>query len=159
MRRQFLRSLLLHYSSKADSMQRPCLNEYIGSGTIAGCSALNVTCICSNQSFLGGVACCLAASCDAADQQAATNFADSLCKANGVDVPTAVSCTSTAASTGSSTGSQSSTSASVAATTSSTPSTTSSSATTKSTSNAGAQYAAGLGAGILGGLAAAAALL
>jgi hypothetical protein len=140
-------------------MQQPCLTKYITSGGIAGCNSLDVTCICSNQSFLGDVACCLAASCDAADQQSATTFADQLCKANGVTVPTAVSCTSTAASTGTSAGSQSSTSASVAAPTSSTPSTTSSSATTKSTSNASPQNVAGLGVGILGGLAAAAALL
>jgi len=136
-----------------------CLTKYISGGNIAGCSSLNVACICSNQSFLSDVACCLSVSCDAADQQIATNFADNLCKANGVTVPTAVVCTSTAASTASSTGSQSSSSASIAATTSSTPSSTSSSAATTSTSNAGPLNAAGLGAGILGGLAAAAALL
>jgi len=158
---------------------QPCLTKYTSGGNIAGCNSLDVACICSNQNFLSDVACCLSVNCDPADQQEATNFADSLCKANGVTVPTAVVCTSTPAATGSSTtspsasstGSQSSSSAANAATISSTttsthsstpsstPSSTSSSATTKSTSNAGSLNAAGIGAGIMVGLAAAAALL
>jgi len=155
----------------------PCVLQYTSGSSIAGCNNLDASCICANQSFISNIACCLVSVCSEADQQAATAYADQLCKANGVIVPTAVSCTSsiitsttstpssTATAAGSTTSSSSGSASSQAAThtssysSSSTGSSTSSSTAGAATKNAGTQNVAGLGAGILGGLAAAAALL
>ncbi|KUJ22372.1 uncharacterized protein LY89DRAFT_728526 [Mollisia scopiformis] len=146
-----------------------CLTAFESGSTIAGCNSLDITCICSNQSFLGSIACCLAANCDAADQQAATQYAINLCKANLVtNLPTAVSCTSTAtsgstgsAATPATTSAPSNTGSTGIAKTASTTAHTSSSSTTAAsqTQNAAHQRTPGVGVGLVGGLAAVAVFL
>ncbi|KAJ4387100.1 hypothetical protein N0V93_007687 [Gnomoniopsis smithogilvyi] len=75
-----------------------CASEQFSGGSYAGCGT-DPKCICENQSFLGNVACCLQGACDSADQTSAIAFATQICSAQGVSVPTVVSC-STAASSG-----------------------------------------------------------
>lgn len=78
--------------------QQSCANKYL-TGGIGNCGS-DAKCICSDKDFLSGIACCLAApgGCDVADQSSAIVFASQLCAAQGVTVPSAVTCTSTAAS-------------------------------------------------------------
>jgi hypothetical protein len=143
---------------------------------------LDAACICANTSFLAGIACCLSTACSAADQTVAVQFAQNLCKANGVtNLPSAVVCASTAASSATGVASAATTAATTAAKTTasvasngtvstgslSTPigsvtssRTSSSSAAASATKNAAlAQNVAGMGAGIAGGIAAIVALL
>ncbi|CZR50689.1 uncharacterized protein PAC_00563 [Phialocephala subalpina] len=154
-----------------------CLTNYESSSSIAGCNSIDIACICSNTSFLSGIACCLAAQCSAADQQAAVTYALNLCKANQVtNLPTAVSCTSTAtsgstgsaatqatttspSSSGSTATSKGSTSAASVTSHASSSTTSSNAAAATQTTNAAPQIIPGAGAGILGGLAAVAAFL
>ncbi|KAI1327548.1 hypothetical protein F5Y16DRAFT_371605 [Xylariaceae sp. FL0255] len=69
-----------------------CLAEFTTGNSIGNCPRLDAKCICSNNSFISSIACCLSSVCDAADQQAAVNFAVTFCKTQGVTVPSAVSC-------------------------------------------------------------------
>ncbi|RAL63131.1 hypothetical protein DID88_004213 [Monilinia fructigena] len=57
-----------------------CVTQYTSGSQIAGCANLDIACICSNDSFLSGIACCLAAACEAADEQIAVAYAQNLCK-------------------------------------------------------------------------------
>ncbi|KIN02449.1 hypothetical protein OIDMADRAFT_18318 [Oidiodendron maius Zn] len=166
-----------------------CLTQYTTGGQIAGCNKIDIKCICSNKDFLSGIACCLASSCSPADQEAAVQYAESLCSTNGVtNLPPSVTCDSTASSTPTSAASSSSQSSSTEATTTNasatstgtTAATTSPGVTAASTSassstgaasssssasasptstNVAALNVAGLGAGLVGGLAAVAAFL
>jgi cytoskeletal protein RodZ len=154
---------------------KPCVSDFTSGSQIAGCNAVDITCICSNKNFLSGIACCLVGVCSAADQQAATEYAQTLCRTNGVtNLPSAVSCASTAtqsstaapsgstATSGTSTTSTSTSATDSATTHSTTTSGTAVSASTSApaaTKNAGPHNMAGVGAGILGGLVAAAALM
>ncbi|TEY82953.1 hypothetical protein BOTCAL_0026g00160 [Botryotinia calthae] len=142
-----------------------CVTQYTTGSQIAGCASLDIACICSNSSFLNGIACCLADACDTEDEQTAVTYAQNLCRTSGVtNLPSVVSCASSASSTsssaassatgaagtttsGSSTASRTGTSSSNTATGSST------SASASATSNAGLQNEIGAGAGLLGGLA------
>ncbi|KAF8863363.1 hypothetical protein BDZ45DRAFT_119052 [Acephala macrosclerotiorum] len=154
-----------------------CLTAFESGSSIAGCNSIDIACICSNTSFLSSIACCLAAQCSLADQQAATTYALNLCKANAVtNLPTAVSCTSTATSgstgsaatqatttspfsSGSSGASTGSTSTANVTSHASSSTTSSSAAAATQTKNAALQIIPGAGARILGGLAAVAAFL
>lgn len=150
-----------------------CVTRYTSGSEIGGCTNLDVACICSNSSFLSGIACCLADACEAADEATAVAYAQNLCRTAGVtNLPSAVSCASTASSTASgasssATGASSSTtSGSAGATTTSGTSTasgagvsgsstgTSPSASASAADNAGLQKEIG-GAALFGGLAAA----
>jgi hypothetical protein len=160
---------MLFFSSK------PCVSDFTSGSQIAGCNSVDITCICSNKNFLSDIACCLVNVCSVADQQAATEYAQTLCRTNGVtNLPSAVSCASTAtqsstaapsgstATSGTSTTTTSTSATGSAATHSTTTSGTAtgaSSSTPAATKNAGPQNVAGVGAGILGGLVAAAALM
>ncbi|KAF7906217.1 hypothetical protein EAF00_000496 [Botryotinia globosa] len=157
-----------------------CVTQYTTGSQIAGCANLDIACICSNPSFLSGIACCLADACDAEDEQTAVAFAQNLCRTSGVtNLPSVVSCASSASSTssgaassatgatatttsGSTTASGTDTSSSTSgSTTASGTGTSSSNTATKSstsasataTKNAGLQNEIGAGAGLLGGLA------
>jgi len=153
------------------SCAQSCVVKFTSGSNIGGCSSSDIKCICGNSGFLSGIACCLAGQCDAADQTAATNYAIQFCGISGVtNLPTAVSCTSTASSTGTAVSSSGTTSPSAGSTTSSTPasSVTSSassassaasvassassatSASASATKNASPQNVAGVGAGIFG---------
>lgn len=160
---------MLCFSSK------PCVTDFTSGSQIAGCNSVDITCICSNKNFLSGIACCLVGVCSAADQQAATEYAQTLCKTNGVtNLPSAVSCASSAtqSSTAAPSGSTATSGTSTASTSTSATGSVSTHSTTTSgtvagasssapaaTKNAGPQNMAGMGAGILGGLVAAAALM
>lgn len=84
--------------------QQNCADKFL-TGGIGNCGS-DAKCICSDKSFLSDIACCLAepGACDTADQSSAVVFASQLCAAQGVTVPSAVTCTSTFASTGTGTG-------------------------------------------------------
>jgi len=149
-----------------------CVAGFTSGSQIGGCSSVDIVCICSSSTFLSGIACCLAGKCDAADQQAATEYAQNLCKASGVtNLPSAVSCASTAAaSTGSSsvdvvaTASSGQSSSAITSVTdashiSATSSVSSHESSPTATENACPQNGAVVGVGMIGGLAAIVALL
>ncbi|KAK1449788.1 hypothetical protein CMEL01_07124 [Colletotrichum melonis] len=87
-----------------------CVNQYTTGSGIAGCSQIDVKCICSNSGFLDGIACCLAGACPQADQDTAVKYAKDICTGAGVTVPDQVVCKS-ANSTSSATASQTTASA------------------------------------------------
>ncbi|KAL1864787.1 hypothetical protein VTK73DRAFT_5640 [Phialemonium thermophilum] len=145
---------------------KQCADQFLAGG-IGNCGT-DPKCICADKGFISGIACCLAGVCNEADQAAAVAYAQKLCTAQGVSVPSAVSCTSTSGATAAATGSSSSSSGSAsgsgsaAATTTTTSASASgtgsgSGATSSSTSNPGARQTAA--AGLLGGLVAAVAML
>lgn len=65
---------------------------------IGECANLDIKCICSDTEFLNNMACCLAESCDLADQSAAVLYAQQICSTVGVRVPSQVACSSASAS-------------------------------------------------------------
>ncbi|GKT40047.1 GPI-anchored CFEM domain protein ARB_01017 [Colletotrichum spaethianum] len=75
-----------------------CTNQYTSGNAIAGCSNLDIKCICSNSGFLDGIACCLTKACPPADQETAVKFAKNICTGAGVAVPDQVVCKSANAS-------------------------------------------------------------
>ncbi|PWY76379.1 hypothetical protein BO94DRAFT_538240 [Aspergillus sclerotioniger CBS 115572] len=81
------------------------------------CSAIDVSCICSNASFITSISCCVATACSEQDQKSAITFAQQICSGAGVtDLPQNAGCTS--GSTTTATG-QSTTNTGASATTSS----------------------------------------
>lgn len=101
--------------------QQDCASQQFSGGSYAGCGT-DPKCICSNQSFLGNIACCLTGACNEADQSSAITFATQICSAQGVAVPTAVSCSTAASAGASGTATSGSSSASATATGASTAS-------------------------------------
>jgi len=85
--------------------QQNCVNQFVGANGIAGCNN-DPTCICKDQSFLGDIACCLAkpGGCNQNDQSSAVAFAQTICKVQGISVPTTVSCSTSFTSSASGTG-------------------------------------------------------
>ncbi|KAB8302637.1 hypothetical protein EYC80_006005 [Monilinia laxa] len=154
-----------------------CVTQYTSGSQIAGCANLDIACICSNDSFLSGIACCLAAACEAADEQIAVAYAQNLCKTSGVtDLPSMVSCAATATPTasgsagtatgpaptgtsGTNTTLGTSTATGPKASSSGNASVTSGKTSPTATSNSVLQYEIGLGAGLLAGVGAMIALL
>ncbi|KAH7022936.1 hypothetical protein EDB80DRAFT_696060 [Ilyonectria destructans] len=82
-------------AGKIPSCATSCINKYTTGDGIAGCSAIDVKCICSNADFLSGIACCLEGQCDAAGKAAAVKYAQQICSAAKVTVPDEVVCKST----------------------------------------------------------------
>ncbi|KAH7163134.1 hypothetical protein B0J13DRAFT_615730 [Dactylonectria estremocensis] len=80
-----------------------CITKYTTGDEIGGCASLDVACICSNDNFLDGIACCLDANCDADGKAAAVEFAQKICAAVDVTVPNEVVCKSTSTSASAST--------------------------------------------------------
>ncbi|KDN64871.1 putative CFEM domain-containing protein [Colletotrichum sublineola] len=81
-----------------------CVTQFTSGNAIAGCSNLDVKCICSNDNFLNGIACCLAGACPEADQKTAVKYAQNICTGAGVSVPDQVVCkTANASASGSQT--------------------------------------------------------
>ncbi|TDZ21885.1 GPI-anchored CFEM domain protein [Colletotrichum sidae] len=74
------------------SCAQDCVNRYTTTSAIAGCSQLDIKCICSNSAFLDGIACCLAGVCPQSDQDTAVRFAKNICTGAGVAVPDQVVC-------------------------------------------------------------------
>ncbi|KAB5554961.1 hypothetical protein GE09DRAFT_1059195 [Coniochaeta sp. 2T2.1] len=79
-----------------------CANIFL-TGGIGNCGR-DPACICADKSFIAAISCCLVDECAADDQQKAIDFAQQLCKANDVDVPNVVSCSSSTSPTASPTG-------------------------------------------------------
>ncbi|KAK2038949.1 hypothetical protein LZ31DRAFT_559196 [Colletotrichum somersetense] len=79
--------------------QQSCVTQFTSGTAIAGCSNLDVKCICSNENFLDGIACCLTKACQEADQKTAVQYAKNICTGAGVTVPDQVVCKSANAST------------------------------------------------------------
>ncbi|KAI8956341.1 hypothetical protein F4801DRAFT_12956 [Xylaria longipes] len=124
-----------------------CLAEFTTGSQIGDCARLDAKCICANNAFINGIACCLAGVCDADDQKKAVDFARSFCSTQGVtDLPQSVTCASTSGTTTPTTGPASTTT-----------STTIPAATV--TPNAGSPAGLVSGAGFYGGLLAALAML
>ncbi|KAI1755021.1 hypothetical protein F4782DRAFT_430081 [Xylaria castorea] len=122
---------------------KDCLTEFTTGNQIGDCARLDAKCICANDAFINGIACCLAGVCDADDQQSAVDFARSFCSTQGVtNLPQSVTCASASGTT--------------------TPTTAPSSTTTPTamvTPNAGSPAGLGSSAGFYGGLLAALAML
>ncbi|KAK4241965.1 hypothetical protein C8A03DRAFT_29860 [Achaetomium macrosporum] len=140
------------------SCAQSCANQFL-TGGIGNCGS-DPKCICADKGFLGSIACCLTGVCDQAAQSSAVSYAASLCSAFGVtDLPTAVSCTSTAAAT--TTGSASGTSSGSSSPTQTSTGTAASAATNSpnTSSNLGPRPTAAAGLGAIGGIVAAVALL
>ncbi|KAI3331850.1 hypothetical protein HD806DRAFT_172020 [Xylariaceae sp. AK1471] len=118
-----------------------CLAEFTTGNSIGNCARFDAKCICASDSFINGIACCLAGVCDADDQKAAVDFARSFCSTQGVtDLPQSVTCVSAAGT---------STSAPVSSTSAATATTTTTSPTAAATPNVGSPARLGLGANIL----------
>ncbi|KAF4461917.1 cell wall [Fusarium albosuccineum] len=80
---------------KLPSCAQPCINKYTTGDGIAGCGQFDFKCICGNQDFLDGIACCLEDECDASGRAAAVKYAGQICSSAGVDVPDEVVCKNT----------------------------------------------------------------
>ncbi|EED15300.1 CFEM domain protein, putative [Talaromyces stipitatus ATCC 10500] len=77
----------------------PCAKSCATNAMPASCG-LDVKCICSAESFITSVSCCVAKVCDQADQQTTLQFAEQLCAGAGVtNLPSAAGCSSTASAT------------------------------------------------------------
>ncbi|KAI0196254.1 hypothetical protein EV127DRAFT_477167 [Xylaria flabelliformis] len=125
---------------------KDCLAKYTTGNQIGSCARLDAKCICANNDFINGIACCLAGVCDADEQNKAVDFARSFCSTQGVtNLPQSVTCASASSGT-------------------TTPTTAPSSTTTPTetatvTPNAGCPAGLGSSAGFYGGLLAALAML
>ncbi|KAJ4415782.1 hypothetical protein N0V82_007144 [Gnomoniopsis sp. IMI 355080] len=97
-------SLSMAQFSGLPTCAQGCASEQFSGGSYAGCGT-DPKCICENQSFLGNVACCLEGACSPADQTSAIAFATQICSAQGVTVPTVVSCSTASSAAASSSGS------------------------------------------------------
>ncbi|KAI0542872.1 hypothetical protein GGR58DRAFT_496336 [Xylaria digitata] len=119
-----------------------CVTEFTTGNQIGDCARLDAKCICASDSFISGIACCLASVCNADEQNQAVDFARSFCSTQGVtDLPQSVTCTQTPLLNSTTT-----------PTTTSTPSAT-------ATPNAGSPVGSGFSAGVYGGLVAVLAML
>lgn len=133
--------------------QQSCASQFFSGGSYAGCGT-DPKCICANQDFIGNVACCLVGACSEADQASAITFAQQICSANGVSVPSTVSCSTATGASATATGTSGSSSATATGTGASATATSSSSGTTAAQAWAPRQTAA-MGMELFGGLAAA----
>ncbi|KAI1423046.1 hypothetical protein F5Y12DRAFT_558299 [Xylaria sp. FL1777] len=133
-----------------------CLAQYTTGNQIGDCARLDAKCICASDSFISGIACCLAGVCDADDQTQAVNFARNFCATVGVtDLPQSVTCASTASASPSPSPSSSGGTSTPTTTATPTPTVTEAPGATATPNVA----ASGLGAGLCGGLLAALAML
>ncbi|KEZ44163.1 Uncharacterized protein SAPIO_CDS3087 [Scedosporium apiospermum] len=153
-------------STRIPECANSCVTQATSGNKIAGCNQGDIKCVCSNDSFLDSIACCLVDVCDEAGQKAAVSFALALCSGAGVSVPSEVVCktaggnsdsaSSGAPASGSATESGSAATGTTSGAAGSTPSSTESSAPTSS--GAAGVVGAPVG-GLLGGVLAALALL
>ncbi|TVY82478.1 GPI-anchored CFEM domain protein [Lachnellula suecica] len=67
--------------SQLPACAQSCASPYFtASGTtFAGCYYKDVSCVCSMSDFIIAISCCIATSCNAADQQITIAFAQNLC--------------------------------------------------------------------------------
>ncbi|OLN95940.1 GPI-anchored CFEM domain protein [Colletotrichum chlorophyti] len=90
-----LAGLAAAQDTQLPSCAQGCVNQYTTGSGIAGCSQVDIKCICSNAGFLDGIACCLAGACPKSDQDKAVQFAKNICTGAGVAVPDQVVCKGT----------------------------------------------------------------
>ncbi|KAJ4314980.1 hypothetical protein N0V84_008606 [Fusarium piperis] len=141
-------------SAQQDQLPRcaqPCVNRYTTGSGIAGCGQFDFRCICSNESFLDGIACCLEGECDDAGKQAAVDYAQQICSTSGVDVPNEVVCRNSTSTSASASGSNTAASRTAAATGTSTETSGSDPAATTS-ADSGNGASRGTAAGVLGAI-------
>jgi hypothetical protein len=94
-----LAGLVAAQQEKLPKCAQPCVDQYTTGGGVAGCGQLDIKCICSNQNFLSGIACCLEEKCDTEGKDAAVKYAKQICSTAGVkDLPDDVKCDKSAAS-------------------------------------------------------------
>ncbi|RGP70600.1 cell wall [Fusarium sporotrichioides] len=94
-----LAGLVAAQQEKLPKCAQPCVDQYTTGGGVAGCGQLDIKCICSNQNFLSGIACCLEEKCDAEGKETAVKYAKQICATAGVtDLPDDVKCDKSAAS-------------------------------------------------------------
>ncbi|KFH47287.1 hypothetical protein ACRE_019060 [Hapsidospora chrysogenum ATCC 11550] len=74
--------------------QGPCITEYVTGNKIAGCGQYDIECVCSNEEFIDGIACCVDEACDAKGKEATLKFAAQICSTQNVEVPDKVECKS-----------------------------------------------------------------
>ncbi|RSL49246.1 hypothetical protein CEP54_012525 [Fusarium duplospermum] len=77
---------------KIPTCAQPCVDKYTTGKGIAGCGQFDFKCICSNESFLDGIACCLEDECDDKGKEATVDYAKKICSTSGVEVPDEVVC-------------------------------------------------------------------
>ncbi|EEU48556.1 uncharacterized protein NECHADRAFT_98798 [Fusarium vanettenii 77-13-4] len=130
---------------KLPTCAQPCVDKYTTGKGIAGCGQFDFKCICSNESFLDGIACCLEGECDDKGKQAAVDYAKKICSTSGVDVPDEVVCkdsakesANTSASAASASGSNTAASDTASGTASGTAAATTETGTSTETSGSGA---------------------
>ncbi|KAF8245333.1 hypothetical protein K440DRAFT_662805, partial [Wilcoxina mikolae CBS 423.85] len=76
--------------SAQDLSQLPdCSKQCAGTAMAAAstCKATDIKCICNDKAFMTTIGPCVKTSCDAADQKKTIQFAVTLCKNAGVDIP------------------------------------------------------------------------
>lgn len=133
-----------------------CADQFLAGG-IGNCGR-DPKCICGDANFIGDISCCLIKFCDPSNQSSAVAFAQQLCTAYQISVPSTVSCrTATASGSGST-----ATPASNSATATGSGANASATSAAVSTSNAAAPRQTGVaaaGLGAIGGLVAAVAML
>ncbi|KAK1780151.1 hypothetical protein QBC45DRAFT_409203 [Copromyces sp. CBS 386.78] len=152
-----------------------CATPYLANG-IGNCNR-DPKCICTDETFIKDIQCCLLEKCQPDQLDAAAGFAVTFCKNNGAtNFPTKATCATAAANTGSTSASATavvttgtgtaaattvtgSNSAAVSSAASSIKSAASSAASSAQSSNPGPRQTAAAGLGAIGGLMAAVALL
>jgi hypothetical protein len=65
-----------------------CVTEWTSGDKIAGCKQLDFQCVCGNEEFISGIACCVAKDCDQQGQAATLDYAAQVCSVVGVQTPT-----------------------------------------------------------------------
>lgn len=95
----FAAGLVTAQSGGLSECAQGCLTEYTSGSNIADCQRFDISCICNNSGFIDGIACCLANNCSESDQSDAVQYAAEICGAEGINMPTAVTCSSLATST------------------------------------------------------------
>ncbi|KAF4962710.1 hypothetical protein FSARC_9271 [Fusarium sarcochroum] len=94
-----LAGLVAAQQEKLPTCAQPCVDQYTTGKGVAGCGQFDFKCICSNKSFLSGIACCLEKECDKAGRESAVKYAKQICSTAGVkDLPDEVTCDKSAAS-------------------------------------------------------------
>ncbi|KAK3399861.1 hypothetical protein B0T20DRAFT_171276 [Sordaria brevicollis] len=144
-----------------------CAGGYLING-IGDCGR-DPKCICTNETFIKDIQCCLLEKCPTSDIEAAAGFAITFCKNNGAtDFPTKATCATAAATqttaivttaTDAATTVSASNSSALSSAVSSITSAASSAASSAPTSNPGPRQTAAAGLGAIGGLMAAVAML
>lgn len=125
--------------------------KYTTGNAIAGCKNGNVKCICENEDFLNGIACCLTDTCDDAGKAAAVKFAQQICSTAGVTVPEEVTCNNSSATESAAAASGSSSSAAAASASGTTSEAAAGTASAPAVSSTSPAAAAGLGGAGVGG--------